>query len=340
MAEVRRSNFNDNDLRGRLRRPVYRSERRIIRPGLAPAKINDFRPSIARMPDNQDTRNSRAASIPNPLTISSSDFTTLSKGASNQSERIETAPTTIPALSRQRPSHVLQRQQAAQKPKSIRKRAIGLSTAALWSMAGIIFLAGIVVSLVSLRTNHTARAQVAQLANKNAGDDEENEVPSEDPPKDSLNNYQVASDLPRFISIPKYNVKSRVLRMGVKSNNELKAPNNIFDSGWYDGSAKPGEKGAVLIDGHVRGPTKPGVFYNLKNLSTGDVIEITRGDGQIIKYKAVKSKLYTASQTDMVAALKPIEGERGLNLITCAGKFNREQNNYEDRLVVFAVQIE
>ncbi len=164
------------------------------------------------------------------------------------------------------------------------------------------------------------------------------DIPSEDKP--DVNAYRTAANLPRVISIPKLDVTARVLRLGVNSQGALAAPASIYDTGWYEASSKPGEPGAMLIDGHVHGPNKPGVFSELKNLKAGDEITVERGDGKVLSYKVVKTKTYPADSMDMMgAALTPVTpGKPGLNLITCTGEIDKSNNHYKDRLVVFAEQ--
>jgi len=203
-------------------------------------------------------------------------------------------------------------------------------------IAGIIvFLFGVTVSIMGMQTNKQVEAQVSQTQHVAHSEDADENPDEKDPgPVDS---YQVAPDLPRRITIPKIKVNARTLALGVKSDNQLKAPTNIYDAGWYQRSAKPGENGAMLIDGHVHGPKKPGVFYNLKKLVPGDSISVERGDGQLFTYKVVKSQSYPKDTVDMTAAITPVvPGQQGLNIITCSGNLNG--TSYEERLVVFATR--
>ncbi|HSX41532.1 MAG TPA: class F sortase [Candidatus Saccharimonadales bacterium] len=157
--------------------------------------------------------------------------------------------------------------------------------------------------------------------------------------KPSFDNYTVAPDLPRFIDIKKIGVKARVKRLGVDSKNQLQAPSNVYDTGWYDGSAKPGEPGAVVIDGHRQGSSVPGIFNGLTSLATGDTIQIERGDNKVFTYQVVSIKQYAYNNVDMAAALTPVKlGQKGLNLITCSGTFKSKIGQYDKRTVVFTVQ--
>lgn len=212
-------------------------------------------------------------------------------------------------------------------------------------MACALFIYGIGVGVMSLRANHTAAAQVHKLTRQSAnggtaGDAaaEESSIPDETQPP-ALDGYKVAAAMPRYLRIPSIGVNARVLRTTVNSRNQLGVPPNIFDTAWFDGSAKPGDPGAVLIDGHVSGPTKDGVFINLKKLKAGDAITLERGDGKLLTYKVVTTKTYDADKVDMAAAMTPVTaGKPGLNLITCTGKVDSSGNHFQQRLVVFAAQ--
>ena len=244
--------------------------------------------------------------------------------------------TTNPALPRRQSSKVLIRQIVhKQEPIPVKKKKLNIMPVAMVSMAVTIFIFGLFVAVSGWRTNEAVQAQVSQITDKAEQDD--SDLPTEgDPPE--LSSYSVAAELPRLLKISSIEVEARVMRLGVDKNNQLKSPSNIYDTGWYEGSSKPGEAGTVLIDGHVHGPTKPGVFMNLKKLVKGDKIEVERGDGKIITYRVVKTEIYKADQVDMAAALTSAEnGKNGLNLITCHGKVD-SNNNYSERLVVFTVQ--
>lgn len=160
------------------------------------------------------------------------------------------------------------------------------------------------------------------------------------PEKSEFDNYQVAADLPRYIFIPKISVSAMVKQIGIVKDNQIGTPANVHDAGWYDQSAKPGQPGAMLIDGHVSSWESHGVFYDLKKLEVGDSITIQRGDGVVVSYKVSKIETYDADKVDMAAALAPINPEKpGLNLITCTGNVIKDTNEFDKRIVVFAEQI-
>jgi LPXTG-site transpeptidase (sortase) family protein len=131
-----------------------------------------------------------------------------------------------------------------------------------------------------------------------------------------------------------------VKQTGLSKDGAIGAPRNVFTTAWYTGSAKPGQNGAVLIDGHVSSWTTHGVFYNLKTLQSGDKIKIERGDGHLFSYKVVKTKTYPNNKVNMNQVISPVNRKKpGLNLITCAGHVKPGTSEFNRRLVVFAKQI-
>lgn len=205
-------------------------------------------------------------------------------------------------------------------------------------MASLVFMFGIGVALVGLRTNKAVEAQVQSTVEKIQN--QTNPVDEQKPSQAELGAYTVGPTAPRYVRINKIRVFARVQKQGLDGSGAVKAPGNVHDAGWYKDSSRPGEAGAMLLDGHVAGPTTPGVFTDIKKLQAGDTIEIERGDGQRFTYSVVKSETTPADQTNMTAALLSAEpGRPALNLITCTGKYNAETGQYDDRIVVYAVQI-
>lgn len=160
---------------------------------------------------------------------------------------------------------------------------------------------------------------------------------SKKPSQQEIQTYSVSPSSPKYISIPSIGVDdSRVIKLGTLSNNQIASPRNIYDAGWYSSSARPGQKGAVFIYGHVSSWQAAGIFHNLKKLKPGDRIIITRGDGQKFTYEVKATKTYDAKQVNMDEVLKPIDPNKpGLNLMTCSGHIIKGTSEFSERLVVF-----
>jgi LPXTG-site transpeptidase (sortase) family protein len=158
------------------------------------------------------------------------------------------------------------------------------------------------------------------------------------PSQAAVINYSVAPTLPKYLAIPALGItKTRIIGLGLTNDNQIDVPANIYDTGWYNASAKPGQAGAMFIYGHVSSWTANGIFYNLKNLKPGDILTVQRGDNKTYSYKIITTKTYSATNVDMSAVLSPVQpGMPGLNLMTCTGPLISQSAGYSQRLVVFA----
>jgi LPXTG-site transpeptidase (sortase) family protein len=222
---------------------------------------------------------------------------------------------------------------------------------AIGAMAAFVFVLGVGVSLQTLFTNQAATAQVSALSRGSETQAATSDVATGQaghasapstvkPTAKAYGSYAVTGDLARYIKIPKLGVSGRVLQVGINNDGALGTPNNVYDAAWYTGSAKPGQPGATLIDGHVSSWTSHGIFYGLKKLVAGDTIQLQRGDGQILTYRVVRSQVYNADNVDMQAAVLPVtKGKSGLNLITCTGRVKPGTSEFNERVIVFAEQI-
>lgn len=256
-------------------------------------------------------------SMPHPLRPNSNSAKPTRPGANqNQSNK-----TTQPLIS-----------DVVPQPRRRRKFTLFL----LPTAAVLLFAVGIGFLWQSQQKNNFVDQATEQVAGATDGEGQRGPQADENPPPD-ISSYQVAPDMPRVLRIPSLGVEARIMPMGILPSGELEAPFNIYDAGWYNQSSKPGKHGAMLVDGHVHGPTKPGIFYGLKDIADGATVEVERGDGQVFSYKVVAREQTPYAETNMNKALVSAkQGTPGLNLITCTGSYN-QQGDYEERLVVYTV---
>lgn len=155
-------------------------------------------------------------------------------------------------------------------------------------------------------------------------------------PKNALANYRTAADIPRAVYINKLKVAARLLPMSVNKDSSLQAPINIYDAGWYTGSAKPATGGAVVIDGHASGPTREGLFAYLETLVEGDTITIETGNGKKYNYRVVAKETVDRTKVDMQKLMLPHgTAIQGANFITCSGKWLQGKETFSQRSIVY-----
>jgi LPXTG-site transpeptidase (sortase) family protein len=161
-------------------------------------------------------------------------------------------------------------------------------------------------------------------------------------PASALSSYSVSPSLPRALYISKLNVAARLMPMSVNADGSIQAPTNIFDAGWYTGSVKPGEDGAMFIDGHSSGSTHEGLFGNFDKLVEGDTLQVEKGDGTKLTYKVVHTEVANLTDVDMTRMLTPYPGvTKGLNLMTCTGSWVTEGSTktLDKRILIFTEQV-
>lgn len=149
--------------------------------------------------------------------------------------------------------------------------------------------------------------------------------------------YTVPASYPKFLAIPSINIPNTpVVPLGLLASGAIATPDNIYETGWYTGSSKPGQSGAMFIYGHVSSWTADGIFYNLKKLVPGNFVSITRGDNKVFKYKVISTKIYPYNNVNMQQVLSPVDANTpGLNLMTCTGQVISGTSEFNERLVVF-----
>lgn len=160
---------------------------------------------------------------------------------------------------------------------------------------------------------------------------------------DQKQNYLVANDHPRFLSIEKIGVSNaRILPVNETPAGAIAVPLSIFDVGWYTKSNLPGKTGTAILDGHNGGPTMQGVFKNLVLLEKGDHIEIEMGDGTKYTYQVYDNNTYTlkeANQKMHSMQVSPVNGVESISIITCTGEWSNLQRTYLSRQFLRAVRI-
>ncbi len=141
---------------------------------------------------------------------------------------------------------------------------------------------------------------------------------------------------PVSIAIPALGLTGPLAELIVADNGELLAPDDTRLAGWYTGGVVPGEVGPAIIGGHVDSRRGPGVFFALRSLTAGDVVEIMRADGSVARFAVTAVRQVPKEQfpTGSVYGATP---RPELRLITCGGRFDRAVRSYADNVVVDAV---
>ncbi|MGD0116039.1 MAG: class F sortase [Dehalococcoidia bacterium] len=141
------------------------------------------------------------------------------------------------------------------------------------------------------------------------------------------------SPLVRLV-IPKAKVDANVVQLGLDENGVMQSPGNAYDVAWYDFSAKPGAGGNAVFSGHVDyHNVGAAVFWNLRDLLPGDIIEVHLADGTVYQYSVDALECIPVDGAPINQIVGPTSSEV-VTLITCCGTFNSSTRQYDKRLIV------
>ena len=141
------------------------------------------------------------------------------------------------------------------------------------------------------------------------------------------------------IVIPRFDIDAPVVVRGVDANNVMETPSGPTDVAWYDFSGKPGYGSNAVFSGHVDYiDYGPAVFWNLKDLEQGDMVEVRLNDGTVYKYKVAtrQSVMVEGLSEDVLRGIIGPSQQDVVTLITCGGTFDYSSQQYDERVVVRA----
>ena len=108
----------------------------------------------------------------------------------------------------------------------------------------------------------------------------------------------------------------------------------IQQPGWYQLGPSPGQIGSAVILGHVDSSDGPAVFFKLRSLVAGDIVNVTLADGIAARFKVTSVATYLKSDFPDEAVYTS-HGYSALQLVTCGGVFDTQTGHYLSNVVVF-----
>ncbi len=140
---------------------------------------------------------------------------------------------------------------------------------------------------------------------------------------------------PVRVQIPAIGVDSRLMDLGLGSDGAMQTPQTGFPAGWYTGGPTPGQLGPAVVVGHVDWAGHPGVFYNLRELKTGDQVIVGRTDARKAVFRVSRVEAFAKDAFPTHEVYGNVD-HAALRLITCGGSFDQQAASYRDNIVAFA----
>lgn len=147
----------------------------------------------------------------------------------------------------------------------------------------------------------------------------------------------LSQSAPSRLVISKLDLSVPVGQVGVQRSGRMAVPrmSKANEPAWFRHGPVPGEPGTAVIVGHLDSETGPAVFHRLRELARGDVITVTRRDGQVVTFTV--TDVGTVSKTKFpTEKVYGLTDAAELRLITCGGHFDRERETYADNVIVYA----
>jgi hypothetical protein len=144
----------------------------------------------------------------------------------------------------------------------------------------------------------------------------------------------VAYSAPVSLRVPAITLAVPLSSLGLNPDGSVQVPTNDVEPGWFRLGPSPGQIGSAVILGHVDTYQGPGVFFQLRTLLDGDLVQVSLADGAVVTFAVTSVAQYTKTlfPADLVYTS---QGTSELNLVTCGGAFDAATGHYLSNVVVY-----
>jgi hypothetical protein len=184
-------------------------------------------------------------------------------------------------------------------------------------------------------TAGAAADEPATTAADDTGSEADRLSPVEDDPPAPDPVVEAEPPLPVRVRIPTIGVDADITELGLNPDRTLEVPSDFDETGWWTGRSVPGEPGPSIVVGHVDSTAGPAVFYRLRDLTPGDIVEVDRDDGSVARFRVTETIMAPKDDFPTERVYDELDGTT-LRLITCGGEFDSERRSYRSNHIVFA----
>jgi len=143
---------------------------------------------------------------------------------------------------------------------------------------------------------------------------------------------------PVRLKIARIGVSTGLQRLGKDHHGAVEVPSGPHQwdtAGWYAAGTRPGDPGSAVILGHVDSKRGPAVFYRLRELRRGDLVEVALADGSSVRFAVERVEQYPKARFPTAEVYYPTLTPE-LRLVTCGGTFDATAGHYRSNIIVFA----
>lgn len=141
--------------------------------------------------------------------------------------------------------------------------------------------------------------------------------------------------MPVRVRLPAIGVDAPVEQVGQAADGTVAVPRRWGDVGWYAAGPRPGASGPAVLLGHVDSTAGPAVFYRLRELHRGDVVDVVRADATVVRFTVTRVARYPKARFPTSEVYLPTLVPQ-LRLVTCGGAFDFSTGHYVDNVIAYA----
>jgi hypothetical protein len=147
---------------------------------------------------------------------------------------------------------------------------------------------------------------------------------------------QTSASRPVRVTVSAVGIDAAIRPVGVAADGQMALPPNPRVLGWYRFGPSPGADGSAVLAGHLDSRRYGlGPLVRLRNVETGDLVEVTSADGSSLTYRV--DGVARFEQQGLPDDVFARTGAPRLRLITCGGEYDVGAGGYQQNLVVTAV---
>lgn len=140
---------------------------------------------------------------------------------------------------------------------------------------------------------------------------------------------------PQVVSVPRLAILAKVEAVAMTKASDVDAPHRVDEVAWYSRGHRPGDRGRAEIFGHLDSICCPAIFYHLRELQPGDLVQVQYKTEKPLTFRVQWQHTYLRTHMPLAFMYGPTT-DHGLMLVTCAGLFHRDGTGYDHRLMVYA----
>jgi hypothetical protein len=144
----------------------------------------------------------------------------------------------------------------------------------------------------------------------------------------------VARSAPVTLSIPAIGLTVSVSALGLNPDGTVQVPSDFQEPGWFQLGPSPGQVGSAVILGHVDSYQGPAVFFQLRSLQAGDLVEVSLADGVVATFAVNTAAMYPKDRFP-AQQVYGSHGYSALQLVTCGGTFDTQTGHYLSNVIVY-----